>query len=152
MTLVLLTLVLFVPPLLFGAADALVPGLDLSVWTGARVGITLLLFLAGSAHFAETEGMARMLPPWVPLRVELVYVTGVLELLAAVGLWVPSATRTVGLLLVVMLALFLPVNVYAAFNHVPFGGHGRGPVYLLFRVPFQLLLMGWIWVSTRGQP
>lgn len=65
MTLVLLMLVLVVPSLLFGAADALFPGLDVSVWTGAKVGITLLLVLAGSAHFAETDGMVQMLPPWV---------------------------------------------------------------------------------------
>jgi proline iminopeptidase len=152
MTLLLLTLVLVAPSLLFGAADALVPGLGLSVWTGAKAGITLLLLLAGSGHFAETEGMARMLPPWVPFRVSLVHVTGVLELLGAIGLWIPTATHTVGLLLVVMLALFLPVNVYAAFKHVPFGGHGRGPAYLLARVPFQLLLMAWIWASTRARP
>lgn len=152
MTLVLLTLVLVVPPVLVGLADRLVPHLDIPVRAGARVGITLLLLLTGSAHFVEAEAMARMLPPWVPSRVTLVHLTGVLELLAAIGLWIPSAARTVGLLLVVMLALFLPVNVYAAFSHVPFGGHGNGPAYLLVRVPFQLLLMGWIWANTRRRP
>ncbi len=149
MTLLLLTLVLVVPSMLFGMADRLLPDRDISAWTGAKVGVTLLFLLSGSAHFTDAEAMASMLPPSVPLRIELVHLTGGLELLAAIGLWVPSASRTVGLLLVVMLALFLPVNVWAAFNHVPFGGHGNGPVYLLARVPFQLLLMGWIWATTR---
>jgi uncharacterized membrane protein len=34
-------------------------------------------------------------------------------------------------------------NVYAAINRVDMGGHGAGPMYLLVRAPFQLLLIGW---------
>ncbi|MGD2071141.1 MAG: DoxX family protein [Gemmatimonadota bacterium] len=151
MMLVVLTLVLVLPSSLFAAA-APVLSLDISAWTGARVGITLLFLLTGSAHFARTEAMARMLPPRVGFRVPMVHLTGVLELLGAVGIWIPSASPTVGLSLIVMVALFLPVNVYAAFTRVPFGGHETGPAYLLARIPFQFLLMGWIWVTTRGHP
>lgn len=75
MTLIVLTLVLIVPSLLFAAAATAVPGLDISVWTGARVGITLLFLLTGSAHFARTQSMARMLPPRLPFRVPLVHLT-----------------------------------------------------------------------------
>ena len=46
-----------------------------------------------------------------------------------------------------MLILFLPANVYAAIQQVPFGGHGNGPLYLLVRVPFQLLVIAWVWFS-----
>jgi hypothetical protein len=47
-----------------------------------------------------------------------------------------------------MLIGVLPSNVYAAFNYVPFGGHDHGPVYLLVRIPFQFLLIGWIYWAT----
>jgi hypothetical protein len=44
-----------------------------------------------------------------------------------------------------MLAMFLPVNVFAAMNRVEFGGHEWGPAYLWIRVPLQAILVGWIW-------
>jgi uncharacterized membrane protein len=40
--------------------------------------------------------------------------------------------------------------VYAAINRVEMGGHGAGPMYLLVRAPFQLLLIGWAyWFAVR---
>ena len=42
-----------------------------------------------------------------------------------------------------MLLFLLPINIYAAIMYVPMGGHGWGPIYLLIRVPLQLLLMVW---------
>ena len=40
------------------------------------VGITLVFCFTGVGHFIKTEPMAEMLPPWVPGRIPLVYVTG----------------------------------------------------------------------------
>jgi len=89
-----------------------------------------------------------MLPPSVPYRVELIYLTGVLELLGAIGVWVHRLMRVTGLLLILLLIGLLPANVYSAFNRVDFGGHGAGPAYLLVRVPFQLFVIWWAYFST----
>jgi uncharacterized membrane protein len=105
--------------------------------------LTALLFATGTGHFVRSEGMAAMLPDWVPACTGIILVTGVLELMAAVGLWLLGLTRTVGHCLILMFLGLLPANVYAAVNRVGFGGHEMGPVYLLVRVPFQLLLIGW---------
>jgi uncharacterized membrane protein len=87
---------------------------------------------------------------WVPARVGIIYVTGALELAGAVGLLVPRVSRLAGLSLIAFLVLVLPANVYAAFNRVEMGGHGAGPAYLLLRVPFQFLLIGWAyWFAVR---
>ena len=56
-----------------------------------------------------------------------------------------------GALLILMFLGFLPVNVYAAVERIDFGGHGMGPVYLLTRVPFQLLLVAWTCWGTGQQ-
>jgi len=110
-----------------------------------RIGITLLFVVTGCAHFTMTDGMVTMLPAWVPARPMLVYATGVLEIGAGLAVLVPSLRRAVGLLLIVMLALFLPFNVYAAAHRVGPGGHVLGPPYLLLRVPLQLLFLVWVW-------
>ncbi len=86
-----------------------------------------------------------MLPPWVPVRIPLVYATGVLEIAAALVVLIPRLRKLVGWGLIAMLILFLPVNIYAAFNRIEMGGHEWGPIYLLIRVPLQLILIGWTW-------
>ena len=89
-----------------------------------------------------------MLPPFVPLRAEIILYTGWLEILGAIGVWIPGLTGVVGTFLVVMLIGLLPANIYSAFARVPFGGHDLGPIYLVARVPFQLLVMGWVYHAT----
>lgn len=148
MTLLALTLALTTPYLLLSIAGRLAPTLRLGRAHRAKVGLSVLLLITASGHFVEPAGMARMLPPWFPSRVAVIYGTGVLELFGAAAIWVPRLERLAGAALVAMLLGFLPVNVYAAFNHVPFGGHEGGPPYLLVRVPFQLLLVGWAYLAT----
>ena len=146
--LLVLFLILVVPAGAFMLAGQFLPGVSRSRATAARVGPTALLLATASGHFAQTQGMAAMLPGWLPYRTEIVLATGFLELMAAVGLWVPGMTRTVGIGLILMFLGFLPVNVYAAVNRIDYGGHGLGPLYLLARVPFQLLLVGWTYWAT----
>ena len=107
-------------------------------------GIALVFLFTGVGHFIETGPMTEMLPEVVPLRVVLVYISGILKIGLAVLILMPPLQRPVGRLLLVMLIAFLPLNIYAALNRVPMGGHVWGPTYLLIRVPLQLLLMIWI--------
>ena len=141
-------LILTVPYLLFLLIHRGRPGLKFAPEHAARLGVSLVFLFTASGHFFKTAEMAEMLPPFVPFRIEIIYITGVFELLGAIGLWIPQLTRLTGILLILMLVGVLPSNIYAAFNRVPFGGHGAGPVYLLVRVPFQLFLIGWIYWST----
>jgi uncharacterized membrane protein len=70
-------------------------------------------------------------------------VTGILEMAGAIGLLVPRFSRLAGTCLLLFLIAVFPANVYAAITRAPMGGHETGPVYLLVRGPFQLLLMWW---------
>jgi uncharacterized membrane protein len=117
-----------------------------------RIGIALVFAFTAIGHFVKTSEMTRMLPPSVPMRVPLIYVTGVFELLAAVTILVPSLSRYTGIALCIFLLLVLPSNIYAAFQRVDFGGHAAGPAYLLVRVPLQLFLIGWIYWFAARQP
>ncbi len=106
----------------------------------------------GVGHFARTEQMAEMLPLWVPYRVALIYLTGILEWALAAALLIPGTRRLAGWACIAILVLFLPANIYAALNRVGMGGHLWGPVYLLVRVPLQIVLVGWAyWFVGRRQ-
>ena len=71
------------------------------VWPGrlrspalrGRISLAALFIVTGVSHFAMPAEMASLLPAFVPQRVALVYVTGVLELLGAIGLLIPGLER-----------------------------------------------------------
>jgi|ERR1700753_2704448 uncharacterized membrane protein len=86
-------------------------------WTAAiAVGLAAMFVLTGSAHFApQLRGdLIAIVPPRLPAPGYLVTITGLLELLGAVGLLLPVTRVAAAVcLLVLMLAMF-PANVYAA--------------------------------------
>jgi uncharacterized membrane protein len=149
MTLLFLLSLLVVPYLILTLAGKWSAGLEIGSAKRARVGLSLFFTFTAVGHFIRTEEMAAMLPPAVPYRVGLIYLTGVLELLGAVGAWIPRLVRLTGFLLILMLIGLLPANVYSAINRVDFGGHGAGPAYLLVRVPFQLFVIWWTYFATE---
>src|SRR5262245_32365143 len=80
-------------------------------WAGT-VSVALVFAFTGIGHFVKTEGMAQMLPPWVPMRVPTIYATGVLELAGAAAILVPAVSRFAGIALCGFLVLVLPSNIY----------------------------------------
>ena len=149
MTLLILFLLLVVPYLVLTLVGQLLSGFQISRVKRARVGLTLFFIFTAIGHFIRSEEMAMMLPAAVPYRVELIYLTGIFELLGAIGVWLPRLTRLTGLLLIIMLIGILPANIYSAMKRVDFGGHQTGPLYLLVRVPFQLFVIWWTYFATE---
>jgi uncharacterized membrane protein len=149
MTLLVLILILIGPYLILSLAGKSNPRFRIMPAKRARVGLSLFFIFTAIGHFIRTEQMAAMLPSSVPYRTELIYFTGVLELLGAIGVWIPGLTRLTGLLLILMLIGILPSNIYSAINRVDFGGHGAGPAYLLVRIPFQLFVIWWTYFATE---
>ena len=105
------------------------------------LGLAFLFFFMG--HFVKTAGMVEMLPVWVPFRLELVYLSGVLELAIAIALFIPKTQVQAAKVAIVVLVMFFPVNVYSAINAIGLGGHQWGPVYLFIRAPLQIILISW---------
>ena len=148
MTLLIMLVLLVLPYVLLLA----VPGLRARPALRGCIGIALLFGFTGVGHFLVPAAMAGMIPPFVPWRVEIIYVTGVVEIVAGF-LTLPRRTRRwAGWFLIVMLAGLLPFNIWSAVERVPFGGHAQGPVYLWVRVPVQVLIGAWVWwFAARGR-
>jgi uncharacterized membrane protein len=124
----------------------------ISLLFAARLGLAFLMFITGLTHFTQTDGMRLLLPTWVPAARELILVTGVLEIVAGIGLLIERTARyTAGFLIVFFIAVF-PANVWAAFNLIDYGGHSMGPAYLLVRGPLQALLILWSWRVVSETP
>lgn len=110
-----------------------------------RLAISLMFVFTGISHFVLVEEMMAMIPPFVPAKEAVVYLTGGFEIAAAVGLLVPRLQRPTGYALIAFLVMVLPANIYGALNEVGAGGSTSGPGYLWFRIPLQLFFIGWIW-------
>jgi uncharacterized membrane protein len=123
--------------------NAVVPNVNLSRSLRGRISLAFLFVFTGVSHFLMPEEMAQMLPAFVPFRIEIIYLTGILEIAGAIGLLIPGLEKIASIALILFLLTVLPANVYAAVNYVEFGAHALGPIYLLARVPFQLFLIGW---------
>ncbi len=115
------------------------------VRTAGCIAFAALFLFTGISHFGLADGMVLMLPEWVPGRYPIIYITGIMEIALAIGVLWPPTRRISGLVAIAFLIGVFPANVYAALNSVSFGGNVNGPRYLLFRVPLQVFLLGWVW-------
>jgi uncharacterized membrane protein len=141
--LLMLLLILFSTYAALTLLQVVLPALSVSVSLRGRISLAALFVFTGISHFVMPEELAQLLPAFIPLRMELIAVTGVLEILGAIGLVIPPLTRLASIALILFLLGVLPANIYGAFSHVAFGAHELGPVYLLARIPFQIFLMWW---------
>ncbi|KAB5488916.1 hypothetical protein [Flagellimonas hadalis] len=116
-----------------------------------RIAMSVMLLFTALGHFVFTKGMTMMLPSFIPFKTEMVYLTGILEIAGAIGLFLPNFRVIIGWLLIVFFLLILPANIYAAFNNIDYQNgtfEGNGPSYLWFRIPLQLLFMVWTYLSA----
>jgi uncharacterized membrane protein len=114
--------------------------------TATRVGLAVMFVFTAAAHFNSMRGdMIAMVPPAVPNPALMVTITGVCEILGAIGLLVPRTRRLAAIALIVFLVAVLPANVHAALSGVTL--RGAPPTSLVPRVLLQVLFIALIWWS-----
>jgi len=110
-----------------------------------RVGLAIMFVFTGLAHFTRTRvDLVRMVPPQLPHPPLLVTVTGIAELVGAVGLIVPALAPWAAYVLIALLIAMFPANLYA--SRIGHRIAGRPHTRLALRLPLQLLwiaLLGW---------
>jgi len=117
----------------------------------ARISMSIMLVLSAIGHFAFTKGMSMMIPKFIPFKESFVYLTGIFEILLAIGLLIPNLKTVTGWILIIFLLLMLPANIYASVNNVNFQKgtfDGNGVLYLWFRIPLQVMFIVWTYSST----
>ena len=110
--------------------------------------IFLWFFLGGIAHFVFTEAEMRIVPPYIPWPRGAVLVSGVFELLGAVGLLWPPTRRAAAWGLFALTLAVTPAHIYmlqqpGLFPAVPYWA-------LVLRLPLQVALLALIaWIALR---
>ncbi len=112
-----------------------------------RALLAALFASAGVAHFTREALFVRMVPPWIPAPQLMVQLSGVCELVGALGLFIPSVRRAAGWGLVALLVAVFPANVHMAMHPRDFADM-MTPTQLQIRLPLQLVLLALVWWSA----
>jgi uncharacterized membrane protein len=111
--------------------------------------VSLFFVIGGQAHFTSTEFFVSIVPPYVPWPRLIVYVTGVLELIGAVAIWVPAWRSWAGISLFALTVCVTPANIHMWLNPQLFPD--INPSFLAWRLVAQVVLLAIIWWSTRPE-
>lgn len=105
-----------------------------------------LFIIVGILHFTHPAPFVKIVPDYLPAHPELVYISGLCEILyGSALLW--RKTRKLGrYALVALLVAVFPANINMAVNEITFGL----PVWAIWlRLPLQFLLIWWVWKVGR---
>ncbi|XOV82888.1 MAG: hypothetical protein ACFHXK_18775 [bacterium] len=112
------------------------------------LGIVFVWFMFGGiTHFTNPEFFVAIMPPYLPWHLELVYLSGALEILFAAMLLFRKTRAWAGNLLILLTLAVTPANVHMWLNPEQFPD--VEPVFLSLRLVVQVVLLVIIWWSTR---
>lgn len=115
-----------------------------------RAMLALLFIAAGSIHFIVPQIYMKIMPPYLPWHLPLVYISGAAEMLGGIGLLVPPVRHAAAWGLIALLIAVMPANIYMATAHLPAPGIMGESWAQWLRLPLQLPLIYWAWLYTRG--
>jgi uncharacterized membrane protein len=114
--------------------------------------------VAGVMHFVEPEFYEEIMPPQFPRPLELVYLSGIAEVVLGIGMLLPRTRKLSAWGIIGLLVAVLPANLHIAVNDVTVDA---GPEWVQGepddavawgRLPLQVLLMLWAWWYTQPMP
>jgi uncharacterized membrane protein len=109
--------------------------------------------IVGVLHFTHAHIFLLMMPPYLPWHLELVYLSGVFEILGAIGLLVPKTRRFAAWGLLALLVAVFPANIHMALYSVelpldiPQSEAGRW-----IRLLWQPVIAAGVWVTGLWDP
>jgi uncharacterized membrane protein len=103
---------------------------------------------AGIMHFVIPRTYESIVPDGLPAKRELVYLSGVAEILGGLGVMSPRTRRPASWWSVATLLAVFPANIHMAVNADRYPVPG-GRVALLLRLPLQALAIAWARAARR---
>ena len=105
--------------------------------------------VAGVLHFLKSAMYMKIMPPYIPWHLPLVYASGAAEIAGGLGILVPTLRRLAALGLVALLIAVFPANVYMATNPAEAGASALPAAALWGRLLLQPIFIWWVLWSTK---
>jgi uncharacterized membrane protein len=118
--------------------------MSIKIWT---IALGLLMIAAGLAHFLVTRKYLPIVPRFLPQRVGIVIASGIVELVAGIGLFFALVRKEASFVILVLMVGFLPLHAWDLFRERP----AMGPRWVaVIRFALQFLLIYWPWRIWRA--
>ncbi|TWW00219.1 DoxX family protein [Chitinophaga pinensis] len=116
----------------------------------ALIAAAVMFVLIGIMHLVTPRKLTYMIGGWLPYALELVLISGILEIVLGIGLLVPAMRTYAAWGLILLLIAMFPANIYVAVKQLPApGGLPAKPWYTWSRLAFQPVYIAWIWWCIR---
>jgi uncharacterized membrane protein len=117
-------------------------------WKNAGLAIVFLWFMGGGVtHFTNPDFFVSIMPPYLGYHLQIVYISGVFEILGAIGILVPRLRQWAGNGLFLLTICVTPANIHMWLHPDLFPE--MSPTALSIRLVVQVMLLACIWWSTR---
>lgn len=101
----------------------------------------------GLLHFTNTNWFLQIVPPYLPIKLELVYLSGLFEVILGIMLIVPFLRYYAGWGLILLLIAVYPANIYLAQTNG--AAMNTSALVAWGRLPFQFLFIGIAYWHTK---
>ena len=115
--------------------------------------MSFMYVFIGIRHFTDPQYFLDIVPPQLPFKLFLVYVTGLIEIIGGAAILSSKTRRTGALLLIFLLVIVFPANIYLYISETPQNLLGITKTDALIRMPFQIpLIILAYWHSKKNHP
>ena len=105
----------------------------------------------GLLHFIQPDFFLKIMPPYLPYHLPLVYASGFIEITLGVCLLFKKLRFFAGWGLILLLIAVYPANIYLAFNETPQIALGISPFMASWvRLPLQFVFIGLAYWFTKS--
>ena len=107
----------------------------------------------GIKHFTDPQYFLDIVPPQLPFKLFLVYLTGLIEVVGGAAILAPKTRKAGAYLLIFLLVSVFPANIYLYVSETPQSLLGISEADALIRMPFQIpLILLAYWHSKKNHP
>ncbi len=109
--------------------------------------LAIAFVLAGVNHFINPAFYLKIMPPFLPAPLFLIYLSGFFQIALGVLLLIPRFTSFAAWGIIGLLIAVYPANIYMAMNTNLFPEFNPTLVYL--RLPLQFVMIAWAFWHTK---
>jgi uncharacterized membrane protein len=109
--------------------------------------LAIFFISAGVNHFVNPGFYLKIMPPYLPWHLALIYISGLAELVLGIILPIPKLRILAGWGIIALLIAVFPANIHMALNPELFSD--INPIALWIRLPLQGVLIAWAYWYTR---
>ena len=103
--------------------------------------MAVLYILVGLKHIFDPKYFLPMMPPFIPFKQLIIYITGVLEIILGVCLVIEETRFYAAVGIITLLLLVFPANIYVAINYEARKKLKVSKLFAIMRLFFQLPLI-----------